>query len=177
MKQKRKRTSKKLSSNMGLYSIGLRWLCDTWQTSAPQSLNLKTTTLTDTSCSTCNWWPIPRQTHGRLDNLVQRSFCVLRPANERWRYTVTPSLIGWVHTHDDPCWPTWNFAENILNYICMTENWYILFEMHQLLQKLVSKDANYHNSPMVLAWCQMGNKPLSEPKIAQLTDAHIHGII
>ena len=27
----------------------------------------------------------------------------MRPANERWRYTVTPSLIGWVHTQNDPC--------------------------------------------------------------------------
>ena len=25
------------------------------------------------------------------------------PANERWRYSVTPSLIGWVHTQNDPC--------------------------------------------------------------------------
>ena len=27
----------------------------------------------------------------------------MRPANERWRYTVTPSLIGWAHTQNDPC--------------------------------------------------------------------------
>ena len=26
----------------------------------------------------------------------------MRPANERWRYTVTPSLIGWAHTQNDP---------------------------------------------------------------------------
>ena len=26
----------------------------------------------------------------------------MRPANERWRYSVTPSLIGWAHTQDDP---------------------------------------------------------------------------
>ena len=25
----------------------------------------------------------------------------MRPANERWRYTVTPSLIGWVHTQNN----------------------------------------------------------------------------
>ena len=29
--------------------------------------------------------------------------CV-HPANERWRYIVTSSLIGWVHTQNDPCW-------------------------------------------------------------------------
>ena len=26
-------------------------------------------------------------------------------ANERWRYSVTPSLIGWAHTQYDPCDP------------------------------------------------------------------------
>ena len=25
------------------------------------------------------------------------------PTNERWRYSVMPSLIGWVHTQNDPC--------------------------------------------------------------------------
>ena len=27
----------------------------------------------------------------------------MRPANERWRYNVTPSLIGWACTQNDPC--------------------------------------------------------------------------
>ena len=27
----------------------------------------------------------------------------MRPANERWHYSVTPSLIGWPHTLNDPC--------------------------------------------------------------------------
>ena len=27
----------------------------------------------------------------------------MRPANERRRYIVTPSLIGWAHTQNDPC--------------------------------------------------------------------------
>ena len=26
----------------------------------------------------------------------------MRPANERWRYIVTPSLIGWAHIQNDP---------------------------------------------------------------------------
>ena len=29
----------------------------------------------------------------------------MHPANERWRYIVTSSLIGWVHTQNDPCIP------------------------------------------------------------------------
>ena len=27
----------------------------------------------------------------------------MHPANERWRYTAPSSLIGWVHTQNDPC--------------------------------------------------------------------------
>ena len=27
----------------------------------------------------------------------------IHPANERWRYSVTPSLIGWTHIQNDPC--------------------------------------------------------------------------
>ena len=30
----------------------------------------------------------------------------MRPANERWRYSGTPSLIGWAHTQND----SWNFG-------------------------------------------------------------------
>ena len=29
----------------------------------------------------------------------------MHPANERWRYIVTSSLIGWVHSQNDPCIP------------------------------------------------------------------------
>ena len=32
-----------------------------------------------------------------------RIILCMRPANERWRYIVTLSLIGWVHTQNDPC--------------------------------------------------------------------------
>ena len=34
---------------------------------------------------------------------AQGAFCIcMGPANERWRYTVTPSVIGWVHTQNNP---------------------------------------------------------------------------
>ena len=48
-------------------------------------------------------------------SLVQKGLCqvcrvilCMRPANERWRYSVMPSLIGWVHTQNDPwvCYDT-----------------------------------------------------------------------
>ena len=32
-----------------------------------------------------------------------RVIMCMRPANERRRYIVTSSLIGWVHTQNDPC--------------------------------------------------------------------------
>ena len=38
----------------------------------------------------------------------------MRPANERWCYTVTPSVIGWAHTQNDP-------------YYCMCTLWMYLF--------------------------------------------------
>ena len=32
-----------------------------------------------------------------------RFILCMRPANERWRYNVTSSLIGWAHAQNDPC--------------------------------------------------------------------------
>ena len=37
-----------------------------------------------------------------LPNVSEFIVC-MRPANERRRYCVTPSLIRWAHTHNDPC--------------------------------------------------------------------------
>ena len=45
------------------------------------------------------------------DNIWLDSWFILcmRPANERWRYSVTPSLIGWAHTQNDPWdYPTYD---------------------------------------------------------------------
>ena len=33
-----------------------------------------------------------------------RIILCMRPVNQRWRYIITPSLIGWAHTQNDPCW-------------------------------------------------------------------------
>ena len=49
-----------------------------------------------------------------------RSVFCMRLANERWRYIVTSSLIGWVHTQSDPWWAwrkiSWHaFARFILS--------------------------------------------------------------
>ena len=50
----------------------------------------------------------------------------MRPANERWRYNVTSSLICWAHTQNDPCtkrnsnvdWP-----------------WFLCFDLYSLWPK------------------------------------------
>ena len=39
----------------------------------------------------------------------------MRSANERWRYTVTPSLIGWAHTQNDP----WHNASDCNHHSCV----------------------------------------------------------
>ena len=36
--------------------------------------------------------------------LTQNDLLYMRPANERRRYNVTSSLIGWAHTQNYPCW-------------------------------------------------------------------------
>ena len=57
------------------------------------------------------------------------------PANERRRYNVTSSLIGWAHTQNDPWMPLthlWHsrngqhIAENIFQYIYMKEKIFYL---------------------------------------------------
>ena len=40
------------------------------------------------------------------------------PAIERWRYTVTPSLIGWVHTQNNPWASCGNLHTSIHNLSC-----------------------------------------------------------
>ena len=45
------------------------------------------------------------------------------PANERWRYTVTPSLIGWAHTQNDP----WNHTKTFAKVCASQQNSYSLF--------------------------------------------------
>ena len=49
----------------------------------------------------------------------------MRPANERWRYTETPSLTGWVHTQNDPWWNTdiqINIVQNDAKYLVEDES-------------------------------------------------------
>ena len=45
-----------------------------------------------------------------MDMVLLRIILCMHPANERRRYIVMPSLIGWVHTQNDPCIPACKFS-------------------------------------------------------------------
>ena len=46
----------------------------------------------------------------------------MHTANERWRYSVTPSLIGWAHTRNAPCgWYVWCWQTGL--YQCLWGPW------------------------------------------------------
>ena len=81
--------------------------------------------------------------YGSITTLAPWIILCMRPANERWRYTVTPSLIGWAHTQIDPSGSfiirhlqsQWNWSSNpradsllwIRSYVCsriMITSWH-----------------------------------------------------
>ena len=52
----------------------------------------------------------------------------MRPANERWHYNVTSSVIGWVHTQNDPCGNSHDLEDFFsLQYKCLTDQWRLFF--------------------------------------------------
>ena len=42
---------------------------------------------------------------------ITKTILCMRPSNERRRYSVTPSFIGWAHAQNGPCitWASWHF--------------------------------------------------------------------
>ena len=46
----------------------------------------------------------------------------MRPANESRRYNVTSSLIGWMHTQNDPCRPI-TFVWSVSLLLCQARHW------------------------------------------------------
>ena len=116
----------------------------------------------------------------------------MHPANERQRYNVTSSPIGWAHTQNDPCWSyigskytqSWHIitcslesceintlrprqygrcsAANISKCIFFNENMKISIEFSM---KFVPKGSinKIPTLDQITAWHQQGSKPLSEP--------------
>ena len=104
------------------------------------------------------------------------------PANDRRRYIVTSSLIGWAHTPNDPCcaylWastistlrPRQNgryVTDNISKCIILNENVWISLNISL---KFVH-EVWMNNIPVlvqIMAWRWPGDKPLSEPMVVKL---------
>ena len=53
-------------------------------------------------CALSNAYQAQVQAHCSYKLRGMNILCMC-PANERWRYSVTPSLIGWAYTQNDPC--------------------------------------------------------------------------
>ena len=57
-----------------------------------------------------------------IEWMVSSDICnCMCPANERWCYNVTSSLIGWAHTQNDPCCMVlqWCFGIIVLIYLLL----------------------------------------------------------
>ena len=65
-----------------------------------------------------------------------------------------------------------HFADDIFRCIFMNEKFCIMIK---ILRKFVSKGQIYNNPALVqkMAWCRIGNKPLSELMLTQFTDAYM----
>ena len=64
------------------------------------------------------------------------------------------------------------FAHDV--FICIFVN-EIFFILIKISPKFVRKGVIDNNSPLVqiMAWCRIGDKPLSEPMLTQFTDAYV----
>ena len=51
----------------------------------------------------------------------------MRPANNRRRYRVTLSLIGWAHAHNDPCWRPRKYQHISLLWLYIHAAWVCLY--------------------------------------------------
>ena len=96
-----------------------------------------------------SWWWTPG---------IILSMC---PANERWRYTVTPSLIGWAHTQNDlrkeiteNVLITWS-DELIQLYLYIIKDWFsiIYFFSCSCYQPLLSFTVSIHPQSPHVSYC------------------------
>ena len=73
------------------------------------------------------------------------------PAKERWRYSVTPSLIGWAHTQYDPRYPE-KKMENKSHE--SPESWY-----HHSITKQSKNMWTSDVTPSLIGWAHTQNGP------------------
>ena len=69
---------------------------------------------------------------------------VYGPANERRRYIVTSSLIGWVQTQNDPC-TCWNIISKVewIGYISVTDRAMSFYQ---------KRNSDYDSETILPAW-------------------------
>ena len=96
----------------------------------------------------------------------------MRPVNERRRYAVTPSLIGWAHTKNDPSdwWfivPHTQGKHCLERQICFhTLQWWIFVSkwqgivkgIHVTVTKIYSWNWHKQKSPVILVWWESTDK-------------------
>ena len=109
----------------------------------------------------CFWWPDDSKRQG-IDN---HGIDLVLPDDygfSTWVNSFPPEQNG----H--------HFPDDIVKCIFMNEN---LCIMIHLSPKFIPKSPINHIPPLVqvMAWCQSGDKPLSEPMLTQFTDAYICG--
>ena len=79
-----------------------------------------------------------------------RDHSVDAPANERWRYTVAPSLIGWAYTQNDPCTCTrygllWSIQLDWISISDM-ESWNSMASVIWLIMEILNTSKQLTNS-------------------------------
>ena len=75
----------------------------------------------------------------------------MRPANERQRYNVTSSLIGWAHTQIDPCW---NQTATKISTFSYTVNTMAADDLSdgEKISQVISRQGIDQPGPFLLTW-------------------------
>ena len=91
-----------------------------------------------------------------MNTLYSRIILCMRPASERRCYIVTSSLIGWVHTQNDPCTPMTQF-----DLLCFVVNvWSGLRGFRKVwkfpVESMYLSDRNVPMDQVVIMWLTWG---------------------
>ena len=87
------------------------------------------------------------------------------PANERWGYNVMSSLIGWVHSHNDPCNLT------TMEYVFIPydgSSWWLQMAWHQC------QAISNHHGDLIMCCHHCHHRNLYHLYYCQERDCHLH---
>ena len=109
----------------------------------------------------------------------------MRPANERWRYTVTPSLFGWTHTQNDPGYIKSNETINLTGVILpdiimmLKEMWQAALTILKCwhipcvhLNKTMPTASRHLNSPLLLPGTSTHNPMVTHRSWSWMINSH-----